>query len=462
MIRDELYDKAIELRNASPWFELLGEDIFAVEFSDGELGYVMMNEGSDDEELYVDDLTEELSMYLFIGEDGLRSMRDLFEDCCEDRDRYAFRSPDEMPEDEDIDPDRDYTEEEYIRLTADKMLKTARFLTRGDYLALEYCPGDELTAEEHSAVSKALKRLKISTKRMNGLFPWFYTLRNGHPADNDLSEADQKYMSEALDALKALSCAFDAGTYDVTDFWELFDNGHLPLVRRDGSIGYTDLPRIPERTVKGILKDGTLSERIKKQAKNDTWQCLASELPQAVFEDDKDDESFFPMCVFCFPESEMKVLLPVLCRRLPGEGDVYALDEIAQLILSRPQKPSMILVRDTETQHLLADFCRECGIILSIGADTYVIDDFFVSYIGSDFMEEMEYYPYDDDDKDFEYDDNHYSIIAEDLYRALPRISDEDILLLPDDVKDTLLMMMEQDPSFPRGLKKRLSKLIKG
>ena len=85
MIRDELYDKAIELRNASPWFELLGEDIFAVEFSDGELGYVMMNEGSNDEDLYVDDLTEELSMYLFIGEDGLRSMRDLFEDCCDSR-----------------------------------------------------------------------------------------------------------------------------------------------------------------------------------------------------------------------------------------------------------------------------------------------------------------------------------------------------------------------------------------
>lgn len=330
MIDAKLYEKAIMLRHSVLWDELLIDDIFAVEFSDSTIGYVMMDDGVNNDNFEPGDPLE-MSLYLYTGDNGLRSMRAMYEQYAEEEDLRLFRDTPENPEK----PRCDHDEEEQLRYAADRILRDNTTFTSQECLMLCFSGRDMLTKDEYGMVAETAKRLGVSKKKMGGLYPCFYSIRKGRPPKPDLTEDEQKIMSEALDRVLELSMAVKERTYDIGEFYDLFDERKFPLVRQDSTFASTEVPAVPECSYSGIIRDASPLEKLRKLRKTDTLQCVALRMPEPVVEDydtDVPGEAFFPMTALVFSESTSRIFPPVSLKQADEGFCEYEMDDLVSLI----------------------------------------------------------------------------------------------------------------------------------
>ena len=153
MTDKELYSRAFRLYTSRLWGELLPDDIFAIEFSDGSLGYVSMEDMPPTEFIPGDEHRSRYSMFLYLGENGIRSLLD-WADTSEGDPAAALAGKDgHGPEAADE-----------VRLLADGIIDDAYTHVSQEYLILEYVYREDVSSEDLSDMVTAASMLHLKNR----------------------------------------------------------------------------------------------------------------------------------------------------------------------------------------------------------------------------------------------------------------------------------------------------------
>lgn len=390
MISDRLFEKAFAYKKTKLWKQLWDSQLFAVELSDGRLGYVSI----------MGKLGEHCALALYIGAEALHSgYFSLYQtDSAETMMLFENESP----------------------------FKENERLLRQECLQCIFDRKDMLEAEELEAARSYARRHGI---RMAGAkaYPQLWKFVPNHYPWMIKDDEDQRLLGEALEAAVALAKVLEDQSQEeigLTDYRE--EKESMLLIKRSEegfTLGRTEIPAPPEKHwPQPKLENEIALAYLKKMKKAGIWQCELIHLLEPV-QEKPDEAPVFPMMLMSV-EQESGFCLPMqyVCEYEENP------DELMEFYLAAVRRsevcPAEILARDQRTYVFLKGFCGKLGIPIRIEEQLPMLDQ-----VERDFAESFELDEWDDDDYDMDDMDD---------------VGDMDDLL--EEMEDMLKTLMETDP----------------
>ena len=319
MVNELLYKKAFEYRKTNLWKILWDDQIFAVKFSDKQIGYccVMGANG------------EHLALGVYIGEEGIKSYLRLaggFINC------------------EDWDD---------IEKSVSQSCLMCSFVSK-----------NELDDEEFRAIKICTLKLGYKINKMNQ-FPQFQKFIPNHFPWKIETELEEQYMSEAFDA--AFEVLEKLKTKPLNKL-HLDETPHLygrtiPLLKKkkDGSYnwGTTVLPEESDYEYEmAELYDELAYAKVKRmKVQNMTWACGLIRLPRPYIAE-KGQAPAFPLAQLIVDEDS-----GMICNmHISNDGSAADFPNILLDTITNMGKPKKIKMVNIRTLALYSDFVQNLGI----------------------------------------------------------------------------------------------------
>lgn len=359
----ELYDLAFSYKKTKLWKKLWDSELFAVEHSDGSIGYccVMGRAGA------------HLALAVYPGHEGLESYRMM----------SSASRPDILP-----------FEMKEVALSQ-------------DCLMLSFQNKAELLPEEKETLTAycAKRGVKLSGQRACPQFERFRPMH--HPWFLD-DEKDILHMKEALQAALEVSRQLETQNTEALGFEEgrPYDRD-IPLLvmeKKNYVWRFQPLPPPLLKTYPSIdMKDDLMLARLKKvKKKAGEWAAQVFLNEEAVTEEEKEETQkgrsakrpkkapVFPWLLMVIDTQSTLVLNAQMSPDIEGYAQEFT-QGLVDLILKNG-KPQRLLVRDERSHALLQKLCPQLSIPLekktSIEALEEALMDFHEGFIGNDEMDE--------------------------------------------------------------------------
>ena len=321
-VPDALYEAAYRYKKTKLWKKLHEEEIFAVEFRDGQIGYIsiMGNAG------------EHLSIGLYIGVAALDSFRYI----CFDTPLF-IESYYEMKE--------KYLQQDCLMMILEKK---------------EFLSPEEIEDVKRYAASNGIR---LSGKNAYVQFQKFVP----HHYPWHLSSAqEEQYMLEGMEAAIALaSCLKDQkplalGLQEITPM-----TCELPLLKHDGERyllnGTVTVPELPPAVYPTATNlNHKLIQKLRRMKRKEAVECKVVQFPEPIA-DEKDDVPYFPFCLVAVGEKSGYLFPPLLQEDYESHADDQA-NHLLQALADLKHKPAQFLVDDRRTSDLLKEAAQALGI----------------------------------------------------------------------------------------------------
>ena len=330
MASEALYALAFRFRKAKLWNRLLDDELFAVQLSDGEIGYCCV----------MGQLGEHLSLALYVGETGLQS---------------------------------------YLRLAAAAARQEVEqeLVWSQDCLQCSFEDAEELNpADAKDARSFALAQ-GVS---LRGRFAYpLFSKYSPYRIPCAMSDAlDFQRMGEALEGALVLSELLKSRGKEQLGFRRLRKEPEtLPLVvREDGKLTLRTAPmpsaEEPDWPAPALENDVTV-EKLRRAKRVRAMECQVVMLPSPV-EDPQGGPPRFPFMLLSALVDEAELLnLPVVDDYAASAADL--LGYFAEAVAKDGRVPASILVPDARTEALFHGFCARVGVELRRVEELTILDE---------------------------------------------------------------------------------------
>lgn len=395
---ERMYDLAFQFKEGKLWKLLYDNELFAVQLSDGEIGYCSV----------MGMLGEHLALGLYVGDEGYLNLRAL----CE-RD---FASLDEI---------------EKVKMITSQNCLQCSFENR-DSLSPEELDEARAYARAHGRSFRGKCAFPQFTKYRPGRYPWHYD-----------SERDERRICEALSAAIELRMLLMQHNKEELGLCPM-DEGpaEIPLLRfEDGAwkLERTPLPEVEISLPEPVFVNEVLAMRIRRKKRHGSWQCATLRVPEPVQNEVGSDEvPFYPLVLVCLDEETGLLLEPVMTD---GEDPAEIMNGFAKLIAEAEAAPQTIRCADDLCFALLKDLCAKTGIQIerADGLDEVreAMEDLLDTYCADDMT----------DDK------------TEELFEMLEQMSDDDLQELPRKLRD-MLVHLTNTGNLPGALGARVRRLF--
>ena len=384
---DKMYELAFEYKKTKLWKRLHDNELFAVKFSDGVIGYCCIMGMAD--KLY--------SFMVYLGEKGFQSYREI--------------ATLEMGE----------TEFEYRE----------RLLSQ-DCLQCVFDNKESLSEEEFAEVQKYAKDHGVSIRGRNA-YPHFARFRPKYYPWRLDDEKEQGYLCEALQAAVVFGKYLENHNEEEAGLKFVEEVTELPLLERENDIYLwknTEIPNIiPTEYPRPKVVSDLMAAKLKKAPKGRAWECELIRMLSPVQEDEQ-KAPYFPVMLFAV-ERGTNYLLPIAPVMYYEEHPEELLNVFVEALLKENIRPSALLVRNERTLALLEELCRKAKISLSICEELPSLD-----MAEADFLDE-----FGPDGERIEEEDRMKA--AEDMLDYLLNMEDSQVDDLPDVLKNQLLTLAD-------------------
>lgn len=333
MASDKLYELAFVYKKTKLWKKLWDNEMFAIKFSDGEIGYVsIMGKGG----TYT-------AIAVYVGDDGFRSFRKIGED---DAEFCSF-------------------------------FKGREHLIQQNCLQVAFESKDALRDEELAEARAYAKKHGIRFSGKNAYPQFLKYVPNKYPW-NLLSEKEEVYIKEALEMIIEIGnqlnkrSAHDFGIKEIDGKSE-----EVILFKRNNDKIIAEMTTLPEEKEEEFprsddLDDFTIS-MLKRIKKKEVFECELVRLPEPV-QNEPEEQPFFPMMLMMVSRKD-GILLPIDIVMDYEEKPEEILRGMAEALKANKRRPGKLLVRDERTFALLENFGNQMGIEVRIEENLSYLDE---------------------------------------------------------------------------------------
>lgn len=336
---EKLYELAFEYKKTKLWKILWESELFAVKLSDGRIGYISI----------MGNLGEYCALGLYIGEEGLNSLRNLMNA------NESYLSPFEFQE----------------RVVNQSCLQCA--FEGKDDLSKEQREEAKAYARAHGIRISGKNAYPNFVKCQPGCYPWHLT-----------SEKDQGDLCQALAAAIKMAQLLEEKMPSELGLGRMeHDMQEIPMLElQDG--GYvlkkTELPEAKQVSWPKPLSCNEIGiAALKKLKKSDTWECEIIQYTEPV-QNNPDEPPYFPI-VFMAVNADRDYILPVEPVGSYRENPEELLNYFIDALLREKLCPKKMKVRDERTYDFAEIFCSKLKIPISIEEELPVLeqveDEFF-------------------------------------------------------------------------------------
>ena len=417
MYTDSLMEKGFRYRDDKLWKKLGAEQVFAITFDDGEIGYLQV----------LGNVGEFNGFNLFIGKEGVHTM---------------YLVPGMLPD----------TADDYIGFLQEMELKREQ-----NRISLDLVTAAELDPAIKKAESAYAKAHQITMRRNPAFFEaTHYVPRHTPMAPTGKAAA---YLEEALEATHALAEMLANKTLKVKDVVRAIPGKPMLHLKREGEqwipgsiIAFeNEEPAYPTVSFSNqvlaakIKSDLAARKRPARLTKKGVLQCMLYIMPTAVA-DAEGDGGYFPFVFLALKKQTMKFLKP---SKSAKEVDEAFIEAFAENLVKAKEIPFKIEAFGKRTYCALEDFCQKTGIELALledededeaGALIDAADGFEARAQG------VQGNPYDEEAQ----------IRA--AMEQVALLSDKELLRFGDDQR-AMLEMIAVSGMMPKSLKQRMAKL---
>lgn len=325
-IPDDLMEAAFRFRSEKLWKKLYDTDIFAVMLSNGEIGYCCV----------MGNLGECLALSLYIGEEGLFSLRFINEIAPQMNSSFAI-----------------LLEQNCLQLGLDN---------KSDMMD-EMLPPVQAYAKAHGISLKGRKSYPNFMKFQRFCAPWYITAQD-----------DCKYLLEALHAAHEVAQQLEATNKVKLGLGDAPER--IPLLTPNGS-GYKwtlmALPEMPQDVYPApLFENALLLTQLQTLKKQGTWEC-AHFITSHPYPDHGMQKLVYPSLMLIGDRGKKKEIQFENAGYYP-EIASDLLNELAIRIVQYGTCPKTILTKSHRSLALLSDFCEKCGITLKLTESFTMID----------------------------------------------------------------------------------------
>lgn len=325
-IPDSLYDKAFAYFNTELYKTLFDSDIFAVRFTDGEIGYCCL----------MGMLGEHISLAVYPGKSGL----------------YSFYGINSLG-------DENISEQEYFEISIGQDCIQCSLENLPDMLPLQkkgFKSYSERTGNKLKRRGK--KNIAFSRYRPNHA-EWYVT-----------EEKDLSYMEQALEAAIEVAEKLKSSAKPKEELGFTEDASRkIPLLSKTEDGFKWESIELPENVEAAfnapqLNKEGI--ETLSKLKKSGSIECKIIRLPFPL-QEDKNSAPAFPAMLIAVDSKTGDILTPP--SPVSGEKEYTELiDSIAGFCYGEKRLPEKIMVSDELTFNVFTPFCGQIGILLEMQA----------------------------------------------------------------------------------------------
>ena len=331
MIPNRLFDLALLYKKTKLWKKLWDTQMFAVRFSDGDIGYCCV----------MGMLGEYIAIAVYPGQSGLDSLRMLH---------------DEIDE-------------------ADELAMLERSCCQ-DCLSLTFSSKSELYPRDAEDITAYCKANGVSLRGKNA-YPHFQRYRPGYMPWYLEDEADQRRMSEALEAALEVSDRLtrEMTTPDLLGILEgmPYDKDVQLLTKAEDGWHWEAMalpPRVPVEWPPVIIGDDLTRARLERAPRKGEWAVKLFRHFQAATDQEEDEVEladltaapYFPWSIMIVDTKKTLVVQVGLSQS--AEDYTQALAKVLADAVSCAGMPRKITVVDDRTQAALSEFCASYDIKL--------------------------------------------------------------------------------------------------
>lgn len=330
ILTDSMLDAAFNFRMTEPWKELTDSDIFAVGISDGTIVYCsIMGHGG-----------EHYSLGIYVGEEGFSTyLRTL------------------MNSGADI---------------VTSMQESIAF----DCINCDFMQAKDIDNEVKTVVRCYAHKYGIKIPRKHGWidFTRFMPYRGQWCITNP---KDAMIAEEALRAATFFVLNFqdksyaDVGLDSMGEYPPVEGGKQIPFVTNENGIYHINSIKTPplqkSNPIVPLFTNDILIYKVKALPHTSTMECRLFHVPMPVHSK-KCEQPVYPGIFIMIDQMDGKMQNPVVTTDYPQNPNIV-LTDIAQQLCSLNKCPKEIIVNDDVTFALISDFCKKCGIKLTMSDD---------------------------------------------------------------------------------------------
>lgn len=334
-IESELYKAAFEFKAAKPWTKIFESEFFAIKFSDGEIGYALIN----------GHLKKSYGMILYIGSDA-------------------------VPRPDDLEFDFGESEPDLVDLFYFKLQQNCVVMT--------FRCKSEIEPEYVSEIQKFTAENGITLRGKNS-FPYFVRYLPQRPPWSVSDEKDHKYMRQALEAATALAKHLENNPKNELRFGEM---PVMPIIKRTKngfSFGTAKLPDLPPKKYEPLRSQ----VEFKKFKSKVDLECKIFNFPISVYNEDLGCPEHPAITMIGKSKADLTNDDIMFTEPFPHMDDIseeMLVSFVAQLN-AKKIFPKSITVDSERTKALLSDICERCGVTLTVKKPLPVLDEVFRNLI---------------------------------------------------------------------------------
>lgn len=324
-IEPELYKAAFDFKCAKPWKMLDKDDIFAVKFSDGAVGYVSV----------LGSRSAESGMILYFGDGGVSSLNAVLN-------KQKNKIPDKA--------------------------ELFEFNLKLDCIMAAFKCKSDIDPEFVSDIQSFAKENGISLRGKNS-FPYFVRFLPQRGPWSVTNAKERKYIIRALDAAVELAKRLESSEKSEYRFGE---KPIIPLITKKKS-GYSlDSVMIPKSVAKKYQTLETTFQFKNFKSKADL-ECKIINFPVAAYNEIIGAPEYPVFALFIDVKRENVMFTDLF----PTAKDVSVemLDNFIAVLNKNKIFPRTIIVCDERTKAMLSDICERCGVELIVKESLPILGD---------------------------------------------------------------------------------------
>lgn len=326
MIADKIYDKALEYFGTKLWKQLYDMDLFAIEFSDKEIGWCSV----------MGKLGEHISLAVYVGNEGLKTFYDMMNG-----------SPDEM------------TDEEYQELLFGQNCLQCTLETKDMMFPDELKEFKTYTERTGNKIKGEKRKFIHFAKYEPHCVPWYIK------GKKDLSYIEQT-LEAAVEVAKKLSEKSKAELGFPPEEQNEMPKTVPLLSKTKGGFNWKTIELPQEIAVPYFVPrlSNEAVEELSSFERNGTIECKVFRLPFPL-QNKKSDAPRYPAILLALDtDSGMIISNPDFIA--DDEEDLRLFDSFADAFISHKFLPEKITAFDDRTVNLLKNFCFQTGTPMSV------------------------------------------------------------------------------------------------
>lgn len=325
MILDKLYTIAFKFRKKKVWNNVLDIHVFAIKFSDGNIGYINITHSTNGN----------YSLGLYMGDKGFNSLRTI-------------------------------TDLDKLLVAPFSPFKFQEMLLQQECLKCIFVGKDQLLKEELESIHQYTGNHNIRLGGKNAYPQFIKYIPNCIPVIT-LNEKEQEYLYEAFSASIALADILDGQAATSLGMTRIFDDTDeiLSMEFKDGNYIFGRIPYPEKNSItypSPEANNDIAVAKLKRAKKIGIWECELIRFPRPI-QNNPEEIPFYPVFLMAV-ENSTDYFLPISPVSYYEESPEKLIDFFMDSLLEQNICPAEIRVRDQRTYSFAENLCQKLKIPL--------------------------------------------------------------------------------------------------